>query len=126
MKGFKGKLENGDEVFIPNWPVDVAIENLAKAGKYLGTQELIEISKKNQTAVLVALSNSGDPENAAGLFSHFCSAARINGDKMSAVTISERYTGDLKTAAELFALVVHVQYADFFDLGLAKATSQQP
>ena len=123
MKGFKSKLSNGDEIFVPDWPVDVAIENLAKAGKYIGTEALVAIAERNPAAVIVALAGATDPENASGIFNYFCASARINGEKMTEGTVASKYSGNLSLVSEIFATVVHAQYHDFFVSGLAKESS---
>ena len=123
MSGYTGKLKDGSEVYIPYWPADVSLENLAKAGKYLGVENIITISDNNIAAFVVAISQAHDPEHAAGIVKHFVCTARVDGKKITPGSFDTDYEGKLAVIAELFCLVVHAQYADFFESGLAKEVS---
>lgn len=121
---YNATLESGLEIYIPHWPVDVSLENLAKAGKILGTQAIIAISEINIPAVIVAVMDSKDPSLTASLIKHFISQARVDGKKIEANTIDKMFEGKLYEVAEIFAHVIAAQYAEFFSSGLAKAHSQ--
>ena len=124
MAGYTATIKDGREIFIPAWPVNVALENLTMAGKYLGTERVINISELNIAAVIYAIAESPEPKEAANLVEHFVCQARIAGEKIEPTTINTMFTDDLKAIAEIFAHVVHSQYADFFVSGLAKENSQ--
>lgn len=121
---YKRTLKSGREIYIPNWSVDVALENLTQAGKVLGSENIINISTLNIPAVVVAVLGAEQPKLASALIKHFVCQVRIDGEKITTDTINEMFEGDLYTIAELFAHVIHSQYADFFELGLAKDDSQ--
>ena len=125
MKDYKAKLRDGRAIFIPSWPIDVALENLTKAGKYLGTENIINISALNVPAVVVAIMSASDAANAAAIIKDFVCSVRIEGDKVTHETINTMFEGDLSSVTELFAHVIHSQYHDFFESGLAKAASPE-
>jgi len=125
MAGYTAKIKDGREIFIPAWPVNVALENLTMAGKYLGTTRVIDISELNVASVIFAIAESSEPKEAANLVEHFVCQARIAGEKIDPSTINTMFADDLKTVAEIFAHVVHSQYADFFVSGLAKENSPE-
>lgn len=124
MSDYKSKLKDGRAIYIPAWPVDVALENLSLAGKQLGTENIINISSLNIPAVIVAIMGAEYPKQSAGLIKHFLCTVRIDGSKITSETINSLFSGDLSSVAELFAHVIHSQYASFFESGLAKANSQ--
>ena len=122
MEGYRGKLTDGRDVFIPRWPVDVALENLGKVGKYLGVENVIRIADPNTAAALFSMTDSDDPKNTAGIIKHFVCTVRCDGDRIT----PESYDSlDIKLIPELFALVVHAQYFDFFESGLARENSPE-
>lgn len=123
MAGYSATLKDGREIYIPTWPVNIALENLTMAGKYLGTDRFITISELNYAAVIMAIANATDAKEASNLVQHFVCQARIAGEKITPETISTMFERDLKSVAEIFAHVAHSQYADFFELGLAKENS---
>lgn len=122
-KGYRGKLEDGRDIYIPNWPVDVALENLNLAGKVLGVEQVVNISALNVPAVIVAIMGSDDHKRCSALVKHFICQVRIDGDKITPETINQKFEGDLHSVAELFTHVIHSQYHRFFESGLAKANS---
>ena len=124
MNGYKGKLNDGREIYIPTWAVDVALENVTLAGKYLGIENVINIAELNTAAVIVAIMSAKEPKLTVGLIKHFVCTVRIEGSKILPETLNEMFEGDLKSIAEIFSHVVHSQYSDFFELGLAKENSQ--
>jgi len=123
MSGFTGKLKDGNEVYIPYWPADVSLENLSKAGKYLGVDNIIAIAQNNIAAFVLAISEAKEPLHAAGIVKHFVCTARVDGKKITPGSFDTDYTGKLKLVAEIFCLVVQAQYSDFFESGLAKEPS---
>ena len=120
---YTATLKDMREIYIPHWPVDVSLENLAKAGQILGTDEIIAISELNIPAVIIAIMGTKEPAKAASLIKHFICQVRIAGDKLEPAQIDDYFEGDLHTVAEIFAHVIAAQYADFFALGLAKVHS---
>ena len=125
MAGYSAKLLDGREIYIPDWPVNVALENLTMAGKYLGTERVINIAELNFAAVILAIGSSPEPKEAANLVQHFVCQARIDGEKITPGNIDTLFEDGLRTVGEIFAHVVHSQYSDFFGLGLARANSQE-
>lgn len=123
MSGYNGKLRDGSEIYVPHWPASVSLENLTRAGQYLGTDNLIRISELNIPSVIVAIMESKEPAQLAGLMKHFVCQARVDGSKVSPGDFDTLFTGNLDKATEIFAHVVHAQYHDFFVSGLAKETS---
>jgi len=127
MAGYNATLKDGREIFIPSWPVDVALENLTRAGQYIGSEAIITISELNVAAVVVAIMKSTDPNKTASLIKHFVCQVRIAGSKIEPNQIDEMFTGGegLGQVAEIFAHVIKAQYADFFAFGLAGEPSQE-
>jgi len=123
MAGYTANLKDGREIYIPNWPVDVALENLAMAGKYIGADNVINISDLNIASVIVAIMNAENPAKTAELIKHFVCHVRIDGSKIDPSTMNTMFADDLKSVAEMFAHVIHSQYNDFFECGLAKEHS---
>ncbi len=115
---------DGREIYIPYWPVDVALENLTQVGKLLGTENVIRISELNIPAAVVAVMGCDNPKLASAMIKHFVCQVRIDGNKIEASTINSMFEGNLHAVVELFTHVIHSQYADFFSLGLAKEVSQ--
>ena len=62
---YTATLKDMREIYIPSWPVDVALENLAKAGQILGTHNVIAMSEINTTAVSVALMDTKEPQHSS-------------------------------------------------------------
>lgn len=124
-EAYRNTIKDGREIYIPNWPVDVALENLTKVGKVFGTSAVIKISELNVPAGIVAVMECTDPKLAAAMIKHFICQVRIDGHKISPDTINNMFSGELHSVIELFTHVLHSQYSDFFDLGLAKASSQE-
>lgn len=122
-EGYSATLKNGEEIYIPPWPIDVSLENLARAGKSLGNDNVVLISKLNIPAVVNGIMKSKDPEESANLIKHFVCQARISGKKITPDTLDDMFTDKLAMIAEIFAHVMHYQYNDFFELGLAKEVS---
>ncbi len=125
-EAYKRKIKDGRDIYIPNWPVDVALENLTQAGKVLGSENIINISELNQAGAIVALMNADNPKLASMLVKHFICQVRIDGSKIDADTINDMFDGQLEVVLELFTHVIHSQYSDFFSSGLAKEVSQEP
>lgn len=122
-ENYSATLVNGQEIYIPNWPVTVQLENLTQVGKVFGTNNVIEICTLNIKHFIVSLMSCEDHKLAAQLVRHFICQVRIDGSKIEGKTIDEMFTGDLALIAEIFCHLMHSQYHDFFVSGLAKATS---
>ena len=125
-KDYRAKIRDGRDIYIPSWPVDVSLENLTLAGKLLGTENIINIAALNIPAVVVAIMNADDAKQAAALVKHFICQVRIDEKKIEPETINSMFEGDLPVVTELFAHVIHSQYNNFFESGLAKDNSQEP
>ena len=124
MSGYSATLKDGREIYIPSWPVNVQLENLTNASKYLGPQHIISIAELDVRAVVLAIMNADDPAQTAQLIKHFVCQVRIAGSKITEDTLDSMFDSDLKSIAEIFAHVIHSQYSDFFDSGLVKEPSQ--
>lgn len=124
MSGYSANLKDGREIYIPSWPVNVQLENLTNASKYLGPQHIISIADLDVKAVIVAIMNSVEPAKTAQLIKHFVCQVRIAGNKITEETLDVMFEDDLKGITEIFAHVIHSQYSDFFDSGLVKEPSQ--
>jgi hypothetical protein len=120
---YNATLKSGKEIYVPEWDVATSLENLTRAGKYLGADNIVGVSKLNQAAAISGLMNSPDPEQASALIKHFVCQARMSGDKISQDNIDDLFAGNLAELLEIFTHTVHAQYSAFFELGLAKAVS---
>ena len=125
MKEYTAKLKDGRSIFIPAWPVDVSLENLSQVSKCLGPDCVINISKLHIPTAIIAIMESKEPKLTSALVKHFLCQVRIEGSKISQETINSMFEGELATVIELFTHVIHSQYNDFFELGLAKELSQE-
>jgi len=124
MSGYSGTLKDGREIYVPHWAVDVSLENLTNAAQYLGADNLLSISQNSAPAAIIAITQAKDAKATAALVQYFVCSARVDGDKITSSGFNSMFTGKIHEALEIFATVVHAQYADFFELGLAKETSQ--
>ena len=122
---YNGFLKDGSEVYIPSWPVDAALENLASAGKYIGADNMLRIAEINVPAVILAITGSENPQKTTQLIKHFVCAARMDGQKITQENVDMLFEGKLAKLAELFSTVVHAQYYEFFVSGLVKESSQE-
>ena len=59
-KGYKGNLEDGREIYIPNWSATTQWENLTQACKILGQTNVMTISTLNIPAAMLAVMGSDD------------------------------------------------------------------
>lgn len=125
MSGYNAVLKDGQELYVPTWPASVAVENLTKAGEFIGSENLVRIAELNIPSVMVAIMNSKDAEQTAALIKHFVCTARIDSKKIYKNEYDSLFEGDLALAIEIFAHVVKAVYADFFESGLAKANSPE-
>ena len=123
--GYTATLKGGQELYIPTWPASVALENLTKAGEFIGSDSMLRISELNIPAALLAIMNSKDSAQTAGLIKHFVCTANMDGEKILPTEYDSKFEGDLALAIEIFAHVVKATYSDFFVQGLAKVTSQE-
>lgn len=125
MSGYNAVLKEGQEVYIPSWPVSVALENLTKAGKYIGSDNLIRISELNIPSAMVAIMNAEDSNTTSELIKHFVCEARMDGEKIMKIDYDTKFKDNIYLAIEIFCHVVRAQYYDFFKQGLAKEPSQE-
>lgn len=117
-------LHDGRQVHVPQWSVFVAVENIAWAGKIIGDDILVDISRNDVHAVKEALtSGKADPEQFLELIKHFVLFARVDGSKIDEDNIN-KVLPTLGELCDCFAVVCHVQFHDFFSYGIAKAASQ--
>lgn len=129
MSKYNGTLSDGRSIYIPSWSVKVQYENLTKACKMLGQDEVINISALNVPAAMLAVMGSEDGFDSTALVMFFCQQARIEGEKvilkdggMELLLGGEPMA--MADVIEVFTHVMHSQYHDFFESGLAKAHSQ--
>jgi len=125
MAGYSATLKDGSEIYIPAWPVTVALENLTLAGQVLGSENVVTIAELNTAAVVVGIMQASDAHKAAKLLTHFVCQVRIDGKKIEAKTIDSMFESKLELIVEMFAHVMHSQFSSFFELGLAKAVSPE-
>lgn len=121
--GYSGTLKDGREIYIPHWPVDVAVENLTKAGQLFGNEAVVNMATPSLLAVVKSIMEAKDPVDTAAFVKHCICQARMEGEKISNRNVDKLFSHDLAGAAELFAWVLHEQYYDFFKLGLAEVSS---
>ncbi len=123
QQGYSAQLEDGREIYIPTWPANVQFENLTQVCKLLGQDNVVNIStKKDLPIAMVAFMGSDDPQAMTQLMLHFVQQARIEGKKIVVGSLDEL---GMSTIMELFVHVLHSQYNDFFESGLAKVRSQE-
>lgn len=120
MKSYNATLRDGREIFIPSWPASVQFENLTTACKHLGQDEVINISYLNVAAAMLAVMKADQPRDTTAMVLHFVQQARIDGKKITAGSLDDL---GINTIIELFTHVIHSQYNDFFESGLAKVHS---
>lgn len=121
MSDYKAKLADGRDIYIPSWSVKVQYENLTQACKYLGQNNVVNISALNVPAAILAVMGSEDAVTSTEFVLHTTQQARIDGNKITEASLDEL---GMSTIMELFTHVMHSQYHDFFESGLAKAPSQ--
>ena len=120
MSGYTADLADGQPIYIPLWSAKDQFGNLTQACKYLGQEEVINISTLNVPAAMLAVMGSDDAEAATQLVFHFVRQARVSAEKIDMEKIE---TLGMALIIEIFTHVMHAQYADFFESGLAKAPS---
>lgn len=120
MADYKAKLKDGRDIYIPSWSVKVQYENLTQACKYLGQNNVVNISALNVPAAILAVMGSEDAVTSTEFVLHTTQQARIDGNKITEASLDEL---GMSTIMELFTHVMHSQYHDFFESGLAKAPS---
>jgi len=123
MSGYSATLKGGQQIYIPKWPVTVAFENLTKAGEFIGSDAMVQIASLNIPAAMLAILNSKDAAQTAGLIKHFVCSARMDEKKIEPSNYDKQFEDDLSLAVELFCHVVKAVYSDFFEQGLAEAPS---
>lgn len=129
MSDYTATLADGRAIFIPSWSAKVQFENLTKACKILGQDEVITISALSVPAAMLAVMGSEDSTDCTGMVMFFSQQARIAGEKvilkdggMELMLGGEEM--DMSLIIEVFTHVMHSQYNDFFESGLAKVASQ--
>lgn len=120
-EGYYATLRGGQEIYIPNWSAKTQYKNMMQACKYLGEVNIVAISTLDIPATVIAMMGSDDPDTSTDLILHFIQQVRIDGEKIDNTKSEEL---GMTLIAELFAHVIHSQYADFFESGLAKEPSQ--
>ena len=121
---YTASLKNGGEIYIPAWPASVALENLTKAGEFIGTDNLLEIAELSIPAVIRSILHSKTSEETTRLIRHFVCTVRKDGKRITEQDFNDMFDGGLFEIAEIFAHVIKSQYLSFFEQGLAKETSQ--
>jgi hypothetical protein len=120
-EGYTAALQDGREIYIPNWSATVQFENLTQVCKVLGQENVIAITTdKSVPVAMLAIMDAEDHKLATKLVFHFIQQARIDGSKIDTNKIEQL---GMPTITELFVHVLHSQYNDFFVSGLAKGTS---
>lgn len=120
---YSAKLRDEREIYIPDWPVNVALKNLTEAGKLFGIDALVSMSEINVPAAMMAITEAENPSDVMDLVSYFVCQARIAEQKIEIGTLDDIFAGHLFPMVELFCHVLHAQYHEFFSLGLAKVPS---
>lgn len=124
MSGYSGFLKDDREIYIPHWSVSVSLENLTKASQYLGADNLVAIaSNKSVASSIVALTQATEAKQAVAIITYFVCQARVDGEKLTQSSVDQLFKGKLQDVMEIFATVVHAQYAAFFEHGLVKEPS---
>lgn len=118
---YHATLRGGQEIYIPSWSAKVQYKNMMQVCKYLGQANVVAISALDVPATVVALMGSDEPDVTTDLVLHFIQQARIDGSK---IDLNKAEELGMTLIAELFTHVIHSQYADFFESGLARDTSQ--
>ena len=115
-------LKDGSEMYMPQWGVFVAHENLGKLNEIFHQDMLSEmiLGEKPLAAFVHATLNNKDPHEAASLTRFVVSQARIDGKKVS--TYIDEVS--LELCAEIFTAILKSQYESFLEFGLAEVTSQ--
>lgn len=122
---YNGFLKDGTEIYVPNWPVDAALMNLSSGGKYIGADNLLRIADLNIPAAILAITESDSPAETKDFIKHCVCHARIDGQKITPNNVNSLFEENLAKMIEIFTVVIHAQYSDFFVSGLVKANSQE-
>lgn len=124
VQGYKNTLKNGKPIYIRNWPVNVQFANLAHACDLWGNDEMVAIAKLDMKAAMRAAMNTKQPTKSADMMAQFVSTVALDGVSISQDKINTMFESNMGQVLEIFAHVIHSQYNDFFDLGLAGEPSQ--
>lgn len=119
--GYSAKLKDGQEIYIQNWKPTVALQNLTEAGKYIGIENLLNISKLKENSshiCILAISDADDAEVTMNLIKHFVCTVAKEGETITKGNFDEIFNGKLPLVVEIFCHVIHSQYSDFFEQGL--------
>jgi hypothetical protein len=101
----------------------VGFENLTKTAQYIGADSLVAISGRNIPAAILAITSAAEPRKTAELIKYYVCSARIAGEKITPDVYEERFNGNLYEAIEIFTIVAHAQYDEFFRQGLVRDSS---
>lgn len=124
-KGYKAPLKNGKKIFIDNWPVEIALGNLTLASRVLGPDYVRQIADLDHKATIKAIVNAQDHKGTAEFIAHCVTCVVLDGVRITPELLDTQFEGKLHEVAELFTHVIHSQYHDFFDYGLAEDNSQE-
>jgi len=122
-KGYTATLEQEQVIYIANWSPAVALGNLTQAGKYIGIDSLLAISKLDKMAThttILAIAEAEDADNTMELIQHFVCSAAMDGERITRQNFDIKFENELYLAIEIFCHVVHSQYASFFEQGLVE------
>ena len=125
--GYSAELSGGQKIYIADWLPSVALQNLTQAGKHIGIDNLLAISKLDKFSVhtaILAVTEATDPETIMDLIKHFVCTAAMDGERILVTSFDEHFKSNLFLIMELFAHVIKSQYADFFALGLVEGQPQ--
>ena len=128
INGYKATLKGGEKIYIADWLPTVALENLTQAGKYIGIDNLLNISKLDdfsEHTTILAISDAEEAKTTMNLVKHFVCAANMDGVRIEEHNFDEVFKQKLGLVVEIFVHVVHSQYAGFFGQGLVEAQSPQ-
>lgn len=127
VSGYSAKLSGGQNIYVADWLPSVALQNLTQAGKYIGVDNLLAISKLDKYSIhtaILAVTEATDPEMIMDLIKHFVCTAAMDGDRILSTSFDETFKGNLFLIMELFSHVIKSQYSDFFALGLVEGQPQ--
>lgn len=115
MSGYTAHIEDGREIYIPSWPVNVQLQNLTEVSKVFGPDSVVAMAKLELRETIKAVMNAEDAEKSMSLIKHFIQQVRIDGNKVTAETMDDMFEDKLRVVLELFTHLIHSQYNGFFD-----------
>ncbi len=125
--GYSATLSSGQNIYVADWLPSVALQNLTQAGKYIGVDNLLAISKLDKFSLhtsILAVTEATDPEMIMDLIKHFVCTAAMDGNRILPTSFDDVFKNNLYLVMELFCHVIKSQYADFFALGLVEGQPQ--